>query len=119
MNQPIPPQDVTARLARDLPAWSLKDGAIERVWRTNSWKGTLMLATTIGHFAEVAWHHPDLHLSWDRVTVRLNTHSAGGITEKDFALATKLEQVLSWRPGEENSPLEGTPADPAHAYLRP
>ena len=110
--------EVRAHLERDLPSWVLRDGAIERSWRTQGWKGTLMLATTIGHFAEVAWHHPDLHLRYDRVTVRLNTHDAGGITQKDFALAAKLEEVLGWRPADEDTALEGTPDDPAHAYLR-
>jgi 4a-hydroxytetrahydrobiopterin dehydratase len=115
MDRKLDEAAVQQRLARERPGWALVDGAIQRQWRTQGWKGTLMLATTIGHFAEVAWHHPDLHLSWDAVTVRLNTHSAGGITEKDFALAAKLDEVLDWRPG---SPLDGTPTDPAHAYLK-
>lgn len=109
--------EVRRRLAAELPSWTLADGAIQRTWRTQGWKGTLMLATTIGHFAEVAWHHPDLHLSYNSVTVRLNTHDAGGITEKDLALAAKLEEVLSWKPAQQGV-LGGTPDSPEHAYLR-
>ena len=57
---------------------------------------------------EAAWHHADLSVTWGKVWVKLKTHSAGGITDKDFALAKKIEGVVLWRP-EPGSPLEGTP----------
>ena len=106
-------------MSRDLPAWALADGTIRRTFRTHGWKGTLMLVTTIGHLAEAAWHHPDLLVSYDKVEVRLSTHSEKGITAKDLALAAKIELVVMWRPGgEEGGPLDGTPSDPRHAYVR-
>lgn len=86
---------IAAHLARELPEWSYIDGTIRRLWRTKGWQATLILATTIGYFAEAAGHHPDLLLSWDKLEVRLSTHSANGITKKDFALAAKLEEVLT------------------------
>ena len=46
-----------------------------------------MLVNAIGYLAEAAWHHPDLAVTWGKVWVKLKTHSAGGITDKDFALA--------------------------------
>jgi 4a-hydroxytetrahydrobiopterin dehydratase len=46
------------------------------------------------------------------------THSAGGITDKDFALAARIEEVVQWRPTAETGPLEGTPADPRYAYVK-
>ncbi len=106
---------VAARLARDLPRWTLVQGAIQRTIGTANWKATLMVVTTIGHLAEVAWHHPDLLVSFDTVTVRLSTHSEHGITDLDFALAAKIEEVVCWHPG---APFRGTPKDPRHAYLR-
>ena len=48
--------------------------------------------------SEAAYHHPDLSVTWGRVTVKLSTHSAGGITDKDFALARRIEDVVLWRP---------------------
>jgi 4a-hydroxytetrahydrobiopterin dehydratase len=51
------------------------------------------------------------------VKVRLNTHDAGGITEKDFALATQIEKMIMWQPAREGSALEGTPSDPQYAYI--
>lgn len=56
--------EIKARLARDLPHWRLEGGWIRRKYRTNSWKGTLMLINTVGHLAEAAWHHPDLTASY-------------------------------------------------------
>lgn len=76
-----------------------------------------MVVNTIGHLAEAAWHHPDLEVSYAQVTVKLCTHSAKGVTENDFALATRIEAVIQWQPARENSPLEGTPQDPRFRYL--
>src|ERR1700730_10116008 len=102
---------VTERLAAELPHWKLEDGWIRRKYRTEGWKGTLMVVNAVGHLAEAAWHHPDLTVSYAFVTVKLKTHSAKGITDKDFALATKMESVIQWQPGLEDGPLEGTPSD--------
>jgi len=110
---------VVARLTAELPHWHLKDGWISRTYRTHSWKGTLMVVNTIGHLAEAAWHHPDMTLSYAWVEVRLVTHSAKGITDKDFALAAKIEQVVAWQPGLEGNGLEGTPRDDQRfAYIK-
>jgi pterin-4a-carbinolamine dehydratase len=66
-----------------------------------------MAANAIGFLAEAADHHPDLALSWGRLTVRLNTHSAGGITDKDLELARRIDDLALWRPGA-GSALAGT-----------
>ncbi len=108
---------VQARLAADLPRWTCDDGWLCRRFRTSGWKATLMVVNTVGHLAEAAWHHPDLVVSYASVTVRLMTHDAQGITEKDFELAQQIEAVVGWRPLP-GAALEGTPADPQFAYLR-
>src|SRR5512137_2207825 len=105
----LPEEDVIARLGRELPHWRYENGWIRRKYKTNSWKGTLMVINTVGHLAEAAWHHPDITASYAWVEVRLKTHSAKGITGKDLALARKIEEVVLWRPGQEGGPLEGTP----------
>lgn len=107
---------VRGRLARELPAWQAGDGVIVRTYRTSGWKSSLMVVNAIGHVAESAWHHPDLEVSWGRVTVRLSTHSAGGVTEKDLALAARIEDLVTWTPGD-GSPLDGVPDDPRYRYL--
>ena len=111
--------EVVARLQAELPAWHLEGGFIRRKFRTAGWKSTLMVVNTVGHLAEAAWHHPDLSVSYAFVVVKLQTHDASGITEKDFALARKIEEVLMWQPGREPEPvLEGTPDDARFKYLK-
>ncbi len=109
---------IEARLRAELPQWRHRDGCIQRTYRTSGWKATMMVVGAIAHLAEAAWHHPDLAVSYPSVTVRLMTHSAGGVTDKDFELARKIDEVVGWRPGRiAGSALEGTPDDPRFAYL--
>ncbi len=78
----------------------------------------MMVVTTIGHLCEAAWHHPELLVNYASVEVRLNTHDAGGVTEKDMQLARKIEDVIGWQPGLEGGALEGTPHDERYGYLK-
>ena len=113
------PEDIQARLREELPAWYYEDGWIRRKYKTSGWKATLMVVNTVGHLAEAAWHHPDLTVSYAFVIVKLVNHAAKGVTEKDFELAKKIEEVLMWQPGrQDGSALEGTPDDPRFKYLK-
>jgi 4a-hydroxytetrahydrobiopterin dehydratase len=104
-----PDADVPAKLAEHgLPGWTLEDGWLRRKYTTDGWPTTLMLINAIGYLAEAAYHHPDLSVTWGKVWVKLKTHSAGGITDKDFALAKQIEATVLWRPAP-GGPLEGTP----------
>lgn len=91
-----------------LTAWYLEDSWLRRKYNTDGWPTTLMLVNAIGYLAEAAYHHPDLAVTWGKVWVKLKTHSAGGITDKDFALAQKIEESVLWRPLAGGA-LEGTP----------
>ncbi len=111
--------EIVERLTKDLPHWRYENGWIRRKFKTHSWKGTLMVINAVGHLAEAAWHHPDLAASYAWVEVKLMTHTAKGITDKDFELARKVEEVVGWRPGKEGGALEGTPeTDLRFAYLK-
>jgi 4a-hydroxytetrahydrobiopterin dehydratase len=111
--------EIAERLTRELPHWRYESGWIRRKFKTHSWKGTLMVINAVGHLAEAAWHHPDLAASYAFVEVKLMTHTAKGITDKDFELAVKIEEVVGWRPGKEDGALEGTPeSDLRFAYLK-
>jgi 4a-hydroxytetrahydrobiopterin dehydratase len=103
--------EVKQRLEKELPKWYLEDGWIRRKYKTEGWKGTLMVVNTIGHLAEAAWHHPDLTVSYAFVIVKLISHDAKGITDRDFELARKIEDVIQWQPGKEGGALSGTPND--------
>jgi 4a-hydroxytetrahydrobiopterin dehydratase len=103
--------EVKHRLTGPLKHWYVEDGWLRRKYKTEGWKGTLMVVNTVGHLAEAAWHHPDLTVSYAFVVVKLVTHSAKGITDKDLTLASKIEEVVGWQPGKEDGPLDGTPSD--------
>ena len=109
-------QEIGERLKRDLPHWQFKDGQICRTYQTGSWRATLMVTNAIGHLAEAAWHHPDILATFPRVEVRLQNHDAGGITDKDFELARKIEDVTQWQPAKDGGALKGPPAD--HRYIK-
>ena len=111
-------EEVEARLSEELPHWYLEDGWIRRKYKTSGWKATLMVVNAVGHLAEAAFHHPDLTVSYAFVIVKLKNHAAKGITDKDFALAHKIEEVIQWQPATEDSPLEGTPDDPRFKYIK-
>jgi 4a-hydroxytetrahydrobiopterin dehydratase len=106
--EPTYSESEIAQHLKELPGWFFQDGWIRRVYKTEGWPTTLMLVNAIGYAAEAAYHHPDLSVTWGRVTVKLATHSAGGITAKDFALAKQIEAVALWRP-EAGGALTGTP----------
>jgi 4a-hydroxytetrahydrobiopterin dehydratase len=112
-------EEIQQKLKDELPHWHYENGWIRRKFRTSGWKATLMVVNTVGHLAEVAWHHPDLTVSYAFVIVKLVTHSAKGITDKDFTLAKKIESVIQWDAKEESGGIfEGTPDDPRFKYIK-
>lgn len=110
-------EEVAARLAGALARWSHEDGRIVRRYRTQGWKSAVILVATVGHLAEAAWHHPEVTASYGAVEVRLWSHDAGGVTDRDLALAERIEEVIAWRPGDAGGPLGGTPDDPRFAHV--
>ena len=101
-------EDQIRTALESLPGWELKDGWLQRSYQTPGWTHTLALAAAIGYAAESAWHHPDLELGYARVKVKLQTHRVRGITTHDTALASRIEEIAMWTPGED-SPLDGFP----------
>ena len=111
--------EIIERLQHELPYWYYEKGWIRRKIKTGGWKATLMVVNTVGHLAEKAWHHPDLTVSYAFVIIKLVTHSAHGVSEKDFSLAKKIEQVLLWDAAAETAGiLDGTPDDPRFKYIK-
>jgi 4a-hydroxytetrahydrobiopterin dehydratase len=113
--KPYSDEEIEAKIAEDgLEGWYLEGGWLRRKYSTDGWPTTLMLVNAIGYLAEAAYHHPDLAVTWGKVWVKLTTHSSGGITDKDFALARQIEDAVLWRP-DPDSPLEGTPNKFVHS----
>src|SRR6185295_5265245 len=94
--EPLVPQaELVRRLAEELPAWRGDGLAIERDLRTDGWPDTVMAANAVAYLAEAADHHPSMQLDYARLAIRLWTHDVGGVTERDLALARRIDQVLA------------------------
>ena len=83
-------QDVQARLD-GLEGWERDGDAIVRQFEFKDFVGSVDFVNRITPLAEAMNHHPDLAISWNKVTVTLSTHSEGGLTENDFELASKID----------------------------
>jgi len=83
---------VTAELATT-PGWELADGQITRTVTRKDFRDSLLFVNAVGFLAERANHHPDVFVSWNKVTLTLVTHSAGGLTANDFALARQINDL--------------------------
>ena len=89
----LSPENVTAAL-NDLPLWSGGTDGIERTIRLPSFRAAVEAIGMIADVAEEMDHHPDIDLRWTTVRVAVVTHSAGGLTELDLALARRVDALL-------------------------
>ena len=95
--------EVESYLKIHLKGWIYLNNSILRCYVTRDWKSSLLIAGAIAHLAEVGWHHPELNLCYESVTVKFSTHDAEGITKKDFEMAQKVEDLVNWSPSEDDS----------------
>lgn len=84
--------EIAAELA-SVPGWRRDGAAITLVTTHQDFRGSLLYLNAVAYLAERAGHHPDVALSWDTVTLTLSTHSAGGLTSSDFALAREISAL--------------------------
>ena len=84
---------VKRRLA-SLKGWTLAENAIQKQYTFANFKEAMFFVNTVAGLAEKAGHHPDITVTYNRVTLALSTHDAGGITAKDFALAREVEALV-------------------------
>jgi 4a-hydroxytetrahydrobiopterin dehydratase len=76
-----------------IPNWQLNDGKITRTFQFKDFPAAVKFVEVVAALAEQAWHHPDIDIRWNMVTLTLTTHDAGGLTEKDFALARQFDAL--------------------------
>jgi len=73
--------------------WTREGDELVKVTKRRGFAGALAFVNAVGALAEAADHHPDIDIRWDTVTLRLSTHSAGGLTEKDLDLAGEIDRI--------------------------
>jgi 4a-hydroxytetrahydrobiopterin dehydratase len=80
------------------PGWQLAGGAIERSFSFANYHHTMAFVNAVAWVAHAEDHHPELHVTYNRCSVRFNTHSVGGISINDFICAAKLDALWARAP---------------------
>jgi 4a-hydroxytetrahydrobiopterin dehydratase len=88
-------QDEINDRIKTLAGWQLKDNAISKLYRFKEFMDGIRFINRVAELAEAADHHPDISINYTRITFTCTTHSDGGVTAKDFALAQQIEQAFS------------------------
>ena len=86
-------QQIATELQK-LTGWAVENGNLHRVFEFKDFSQAFGFMTRVALAAEKMDHHPDWSNSWNKVTVNLNTHSAGGLTKNDFELAGKMQEIF-------------------------
>ncbi len=82
-----------AQALTTVPSWERQGAEIARTYAFPSYMAGIEFVTQVGALAESANHHPDMQVGWRKVTLRLSTHSAHALTQKDFDLARKADAL--------------------------
>jgi 4a-hydroxytetrahydrobiopterin dehydratase len=80
-------------LAQRVPGWTLKDNALERQFQFRDFRRAIEFVRGVADIAESANHHPDIFISYNRVKLTLTTHKVGGLTTRDFELASDIDRL--------------------------
>jgi 4a-hydroxytetrahydrobiopterin dehydratase len=90
--KPLTAAAVRTALQR-VPEWKKSGRTISRTYVFKNFPAAIRFVTRVARLAEAAWHHPDIDIRWNKVTLTLTTHDAGGLTRKDFALARQFDRL--------------------------
>ncbi len=85
-------EQISERLG-DVPGWSRQGDSIVHVQTLADFRAAVLYVGAVAYLAEAANHHPDITIEWSKVTLTLSTHSAGGLTVNDFALAEQINRL--------------------------
>ena len=78
---------------RAVPEWKKQGATITRTYAFKNFPSAIRFVNRVANLAEAAWHHPDIDIRWNKVTLTLTTHDASGLTRKDFALARQFDRL--------------------------
>jgi 4a-hydroxytetrahydrobiopterin dehydratase len=92
----LKPAEIKTALA-GLPEWTRRGATITRTFVFKDFPAAIRFVHRVARLAEKAWHHPDIDIRWNKVTLSLTTHDEGGLTEKDMGLARRFDQQQARR----------------------
>ena len=84
------PEDEIARRLASVPGWERAGEWLQRTWKFETFPAAIAFVNRVAETAEALDHHPDITIEYTKVTLRLTTHDAGGLTASDFTLATRI-----------------------------
>jgi 4a-hydroxytetrahydrobiopterin dehydratase len=84
------PEELIEIELKTIPSWTREGGAITTVVERADFRDAIFFIGAVAYLAEKANHHPDIGIAFNKVTLKLSTHSAGGLTAEDFALARRI-----------------------------
>lgn len=84
-----------AALLGQLNEWQITDNALHKQYKFKNYYATMAFVNLVAWIAHRENHHPDMHVSYNRCTVRYSTHSVGGLSENDFICAARIDAALS------------------------
>lgn len=92
---PLKGKELEDLLEKLVGGWqSIEEHHLEKTYTFKNFREALEFTNAVGQIAEDEGHHPDIELGWGRVLVRTWTHKIDGLTESDFILAAKVDQIL-------------------------
>ena len=92
MPQPLPDDAIRTKLAA-IPGWTREGQEIVHTFDCGNFNGSIAFVNAIAAAANAADHHPDIAIAWNAVTIRLSSHDAHGLTDRDFALAQTIDAL--------------------------
>ena len=87
--------DLIEQKLKSLAGWEYRDNSIRKLYRFKEFLDGIKFVNRVAEKAEAADHHPDILINYTRVTMTCSTHSDGGVTEKDIALAGEMESIFN------------------------
>ena len=87
-------EDTVKAKLEDLDQWSEMNGSIQRTFQFKDFVEAMKFVNKAADHAEEVQHHPDILIRWNKVTLTLSTHDAGGLTERDFLLAKSIDRLV-------------------------
>jgi 4a-hydroxytetrahydrobiopterin dehydratase len=90
----LPDSEVQSELAR-LNGWELRDGRLRKQFTFRTFLRAMAFVNSVAYVAESSGHHPDITINYNKVTLRIITHSEGALTDRDFGLAQQIDEKLT------------------------
>jgi 4a-hydroxytetrahydrobiopterin dehydratase len=84
--------EIAGRLG-GVPGWTRQDSSITTTITRSDFREAMLFTGAVAYLADQANHHPDILIQWNKITLTLSTHSAGGLTAADFGLAAKINAL--------------------------